>query len=330
VLEFFADGALILHNVQGGIGAQYSSAGGRLALVGPLAFFWRGDVSYEIDGSTLTLDIPALGPLARSQWTRIDRDAFFGVERVAGDFVAAGLPQLLADATTGAARDWRPDAIPVALDLQRLPSGDFATTLTFVSPADLTGLRVVVGRWGFLANELPRASWGDHALPAEFADVPLLRTRLTESGNADPLLSASLRVWSKGPVWTVTTLGAGSRQTRADLAAATGNRIVAEAPPPTTMSEEEYVAQYNAQWQAISEAFARSRATRGGGGSSWDPAAAGWSPGSSDAGGSSEPIGGGCAYSNYAACNAAAAGDLWAADRLENGTSRPSEQAWYD
>jgi TPR repeat protein len=48
---------------------------------------------------------------------------------------------------------------------------------------------------------------------------------------------------------------------------------------------------------------------------------------SSGGGGGSAPAG--CAYSSYAACNAAKAGDTWAADRIENRTSNPSEKAWY-
>ncbi|HEY8257769.1 MAG TPA: tetratricopeptide repeat protein [Gemmatimonadales bacterium] len=43
-------------------------------------------------------------------------------------------------------------------------------------------------------------------------------------------------------------------------------------------------------------------------------------------GGASGP---GCSYSNYAACNAEAAGDRWAAERIEYGRSEPSEQDWY-
>ena len=301
----------------------------RFSVSGPLAAFWRGDIAYAIDGQALTLDMPSAGALARSDWTRVQRDAFFGIAWADGDVVPTGLPKLLADATAGAARDWRSDAIPVALDLQRLPSGDFAVTLTYVSPADFTALRVIVGRWGFLPSELPRASWGDHALPTEFADAPALRARLTQDGKSDPLLSASLRVWSKGPVWTVTQISATGRQTRTDLAAPTAAAIAAEAPPPQpSMSEEEYIASYNAQWQAISEAFARSRSSSGGG-SAWDSGGGTWDFGSSG-GGAAEPASAGCAYASHAACNAAAAGDLWGADRIENGTASRSEESWYD
>lgn len=49
------------------------------------------------------------------------------------------------------------------------------------------------------------------------------------------------------------------------------------------------------------------------------------SSGGSTGGGS----GGGCSYSSPAACNAAKAGDLWAADRIENRRSNESEKAWY-
>jgi hypothetical protein len=310
------------------VNAQYDTNGGRLALQGTLGVFWRDPITYNIGGNTLTLDIPALGALARSEWTRVERDAFFGIAAVEGDTVPAKLPELVAAATAGAARDWRADAIPVALDVQRLPSGDFAATLTYVSPSDLAGLRVLVGRWGFLPTELPRASWGDHALPTEFADAPALRTRLTSDGNRDPLLRASLRVWSKGPVWTVTTLGAAGRQTRTDLVAATAARLVPEAPPPTQMDEAEYIASYNAQWDAISQAFARSRAGggSGSGGLDWEPTPG--APASSDGG--SAPAAATCAYSSYGACNAAAAGDDWAAKRIEYGSASRSERDWYE
>jgi TPR repeat protein len=49
--------------------------------------------------------------------------------------------------------------------------------------------------------------------------------------------------------------------------------------------------------------------------------------GGSSSGGAA--TGGGCGYSSYGACNAAKAGDLWAADRIERGTSSGSEKAWY-
>lgn len=329
VLEVFDNGALILHNAQGGLSAQYTLDGESFTLAGALGMFWRGPIGYTVVGDTLTLDIASLGTLSRSEWTRVQRDAFFGIERVAGDVVPANLPELLASATAGAARDWRTDAIPVALDMQRLPSGDFAVTLTFVSPNDLTGLRVIVGRWGFLPTELPRGSWGQHPLPTEFADAPALRARLTAEGNSDPLLRANLRVWSKGPVWTVTTIGADGQQTRADLAAPTAERIVAEAPPRQAMDEAEYIASYNGQWNTIVEGLERRFATRGGG-NAWSSSST-WegTPGSSG-GGSSEPAAAGCSYASHAACNAAAAGDLWAADRIENGRSDRAEQDWYD
>ncbi len=50
-------------------------------------------------------------------------------------------------------------------------------------------------------------------------------------------------------------------------------------------------------------------------------------PSSSSNGGGSAPAG--CAYSSYAARNAAKAGDTWAADRIENRRSGDSERAWY-
>jgi hypothetical protein len=93
------------------------------------------------------------------------------------------------------------------------------------------------------------------------------------------------------------------------------------------MSEEDYIAWYNAQWDAIAASFARSRGPSGGGSDPWS--FDGGYAGSSDAiGGDSG--GGGCAYSSYAACNAAAAGDLWAADRIDQGRSSASEESWYD
>ncbi len=327
VVEFFDNGWVILHNARGGLSAQYAIDGDEhFTLSGALAAYWSGDVAYEIEGDSLTLKTTVGGSHARSVWTNIQRDAFFGIDTVAGDVVPTGLPKLLADATAGAARDWRSDAIPVGLDLQRLPSGDFAVLLSFVSPVDRAGLRLTVGRWGYLASELPGAWWSDHALPTEFADAPALRARLSDDGNGDPVLSASLRVWSKGPIWSVTTSSAVGRQTRTDLAALTAAAIAREAPPQRSMSEEEYIASYNAQWQAISKAFARKRAS--GGASAWDSQSTSSEFGSS--GSAAEPAAAGCAYASHAACNAAAAGDLWGADRIENGTANQSERDWYD
>jgi hypothetical protein len=214
--------------------------------------------------------------------------------------------------------------------MSRLPSGDFAVTLTFVSPADQTGLRVIVGRWGFVPTALPRAAWDDHPLPTEFADAPALRRQLATDGKTDPLLTADLRVWSKGPIWTVTTLGAAGKQTRTDLAAATGEPIVAEAPPRQTMSEAEYIASYNAQWNTIVEGLQRRFASRGGGNGAWDSGGSWDSSGSSSDAGSSSSGASSCAYASHAACNAAAAGDLWAADRIEYGRADRAEQDWYD
>ena len=327
VVEFFDNGWMILHNAQGGLNARYAiDDDEHFTISGALAAYWSGEVAYEIEGDTLTLEITAAGSRVRSVWTNIRRDAFFGIDTVVGDVVPTGLPKLLADATAGVARDWRTDAIPVALDLQRLPSGDFAVVLSFVSPSDRAGMRLTVGRWGYFASELPRASWGDHALPTEFADAPALRARLSGDGNGDPILSASLRVWSKGPIWSVTTLSAVGRQTRTDLAAPTAAAIAPEAPPKRSMSEEEYIASYNAQWQAISKAFASKRAS--GAASAWDSQNPSSEFGSS--GGSAEPAAAGCAYESHGACNAAAAGDLWGADRIENGTASQSERDWYD
>ena len=93
------------------------------------------------------------------------------------------------------------------------------------------------------------------------------------------------------------------------------------------MDEAEYIASYNAQWDAISKAFARGRAGGGGGGGpDWEPTPG--APASSDGG--SAPAAATCAYSSYGACNAAAAGDLWGADRIENGSASRSERDWYE
>jgi hypothetical protein len=304
--------------------------GAHLTVAGSLGMFWRGPIAYTIDRDSLTLDIASLGALSRSEWTRVQRDAFFAIERVDADVVPAKLPELLAAATAGAARDWRDDAVPVALGLSRLPSGDFAVTLTFVSPRDDSGLRVIVGRWGFVPAVLPRAAWGEHPLPTEFADAPALRRGLTARGDGDPLLAADLRVWSKGPVWTVTTLGAAGKRTRTDFAAATGEPIVAEATPMQTMNEAEYIASYNEQWNRAVAGLERRFSSHAGGQGAWDGGGSWNSSGSSSDAGSSSSGAPSCAYASHAACNAAAAGDLWAADRIENGRSDRAETDWYD
>jgi hypothetical protein len=330
VLEFFDNGALILHNAQGGVAGQYSVDAEALTVGGALGMFWRGPIDYTIDRDVLTLDIASLGAMSRSEWARVQRDAFFGIEQVDGDVVPSKLPELLAAAMAGAARDWRDDAIPVALKASRLPSGDFAVTLTFVSPRDRSGLQVIVGRWGFVPSVLPSGAWGDHPLPIEFADAPELRRQLATRGNSEPLLAADLRVWSKGPIWTVTTLGAAGSRTRSDLTATTGEPIVAEAPPRKTMNEAEYIASYNAQWNAIVEGLERRFASRGGNNGVWDSGSTWDSSGSSSDSGSSSSGASSCAYASHAACNAAAAGDLWAADRIEYGRADRAETDWYD
>jgi tetratricopeptide (TPR) repeat protein len=59
-----------------------------------------------------------------------------------------------------------------------------------------------------------------------------------------------------------------------------------------------------------------------------------WSGGGGHGGGGGSEGGGaesgpGCSYTSYGACNAEAAGDRWAAERIEYGRSDPSETDWY-
>jgi len=320
VAEFFDNGWMILHNVAGGLNAQYTSSGSSLTITGALIALWPGVITYHIDGSRLIIDRAIMaGVTDHTEWTRVTRAPFFTNVVKDGDIVPTGVPTFTANMTAAVAKNWRADAVPLNLDVQRLPSGDFAIIGEFRSPQDGSGLRVTAGRWGYLLAAFPTVRWGDHALPNEFVDVPNLLQYMHSNGNSGPLLKASLWVWDHGPVWQVTTLEAGNQSKTLFYAADTGKPL-----PQGQDPQSAYIASYNAQWAAIAAATHR----RGGGGVVNPFIGAGAEQGAgpnvgSDAGG------GGCDYSDEAACNAAAVGDTWAADRLEEGTSTPEEQDWY-
>jgi tetratricopeptide (TPR) repeat protein len=89
-------------------------------------------------------------------------------------------------------------------------------------------------------------------------------------------------------------------------------------------AEREVAARVFANIQAQEEQAARDMAAM----RHWSGGGGGGGGGGSEGGGGGA-AGGGCSYSNYAACNAEAAGDRWAAERIEYGRSDPSEQDWY-
>ena len=88
--------------------------------------------------------------------------------------------------------------------------------------------------------------------------------------------------------------------------------------------EREVAERVFANIQAQEEQAARDMAAM----RSWSGGGGGGGGGGSEGGGGGAS-GPGCSYSNYAACNAEAAGDRWAAERIEYGRSEPSEQDWY-
>jgi hypothetical protein len=339
VLEFLDSGKVLLHATHGEIGAAFKGTGKTISLKdGALAKAWPGKISYRVTGKKLVIDRADNGKQDHSEWSRIDKPPLFAMKIDHGAEVPTGMPAFLASLTTKLRHYWHDDAVATSFATTRLPAGDYAMLVAFYSPADQKSVRALVTRWGITTTPMRTAS--STPLPADFKDLPALLSKERNTGKDGALLNAALVVAGNRPVWAITT--SSKKPSATDFYSATDGKVVKAAEIIPSPSAANSNSPANGAFSSLIPAMAGGAVLIGGnngfdqpspdsGGSSASAQSDTSNNGTSGepAPGETLPNGETCYYSTYAACNAAANGDTWAADRIENGTASGSEQDWY-
>ncbi|MBX3329666.1 MAG: hypothetical protein KF722_04635 [Nitrospira sp.] len=168
------------------------------------------------------------------------------------------LPELMRAATERALQ-WRPDAIPVALEFTERDVPNPAmrgpeVRFSFLSPSDSTGLFLTVTVAGATTHEVrqPR-DWGVEPLPPVFVDLPAAVRIAREHGTKGPVNRASLRIWSPSGAPAVFAWMVGNKTVNG----ASGEVI--------DYDVTGYIANYNEQWERAARGLrALMRSMRGG------------------------------------------------------------------
>ena len=177
---------------------------------------------------------------------------------------------------------------------------------------NLAAVQSEMGEWGDVADDLdhdlaeaaPNGTWHDwYVLGNGYANIGEYEKAATAYQHAEALNPQSGNVWNN--------LGVVA-QDMGETQAALNDYKQAD-----TLGNNFGGSNYNKLIALMQSAQHRS----GPGGGSYS------SGGSSGGGGGSS--GGGCGYNSYEACNAAAAGEFWSADRLDAGTASGSEEDFY-
>ena len=356
VLEFFDGGMALLSATNGELGAAFKATGSTIALKGTLARAWPGKIRYRVTGNSLAIDrTPAGGTPDHSEWARLDKAPLFALKPDHGSLVPVAMPQFLSSITDEVRRYWHDDAVATGFAATRNPAGDYALMVSFYSPGDSAALRATVTRW--LIRTTPMRASDSTALPADFKDISALLSKERDRGHKGILVNAALVNTAKRAVWAISVVSGkngatdfyaandGSRVKLAQLGIGASNNpstnnsssvpnLALMALVPGVAAVMNGAPQSNASGNTVS--FSSNRPIESFSEPSFDSESSSDSASSdnnsaSNNGYSGEPLPSGetCYYSSYAACNAAANGDTWAADRIENGTATGSEQDWY-
>ena len=156
------------------------------------------------------------------------------------------LPKLTR-AATERARQWRADAIPVAIEFQHRDAPNPAmrgpeVQLSFLSPSEGTGLNVTVTEGSARTFEhTQKVNWGTLALPPRFLDLPTVVGIARKNGMQGPVNRANLRIWSPPGAPPVLAWMVGDKTVNG----ATGEII--------DFDVTGYLARYNAQWDRAAQ-----------------------------------------------------------------------------
>ena len=177
------------------------------------------DMTYTFDGEDV-LQLP--GPSGRVTWTRVTDNMYFMTEKIGAQYVPKHLPVIVARTLFAVAKPWREDAIPVSLMVKSVPYQTFHLRLQFISPTDKAGLGVDVYKFEQKVRKHSHVTWGSHAIPTFFVDLPETIPLAQEQGVAGQLKEAMLKHWERGhQAWTLNVSGKGIA-----LEAMTGKRNI--------------------------------------------------------------------------------------------------------
>lgn len=123
------------------------------------------------------------GKLGTGKWTRVTRSPYFPEQMKSGQLVPKDIPSLVQALVANARKRWRPDAIPVTLDVSDgNPVGTpmptygvpyFKVTVTVYSPSARSGWYVTVSPFSYRVTRLPAGNPPPtQPLAAEFVDLP--------------------------------------------------------------------------------------------------------------------------------------------------------------
>jgi hypothetical protein len=139
-----------------------------------------------------------------------------------------------------AAREqWRPDAVPVRLELEAMKNLELEATLDLTSPSTGAGLRLFVTRFQVKVVPYQVPPGPVVALPAEFLDLSRAVEAALRLGYDGSVKRARLTLGPEGPTWGFQFAG-GSGKAGLVLNAVTGERV--------THDMSVVMADYNRQW----------------------------------------------------------------------------------
>jgi hypothetical protein len=183
VFEFRDDGSYVFHDAANAHAGTWNADARQWSLKSETNR-WEDGGSYRlVDRNTLELT----GRFGPSRWQRRKDPPYFATVQINGQPIPVYVPLILARTWIDVARPWRPDAIPVGLDVQRSDrNGQFLIRARFVSPAAQDGLAVDILKYQRTTFEQRRVDWGERAMPLKFVDLPAVIDLSTNEGKPGP------------------------------------------------------------------------------------------------------------------------------------------------
>jgi hypothetical protein len=240
VLELRPDGTYATH-MQGATPSdlgQYKIQGDRIGFRSAVSPRLSRDMRYAMpNANTLRLTLNTPQPVL-AEWKRSALKPVFTSIDIDGRQVPTNLPHLVVAAMEGRVLPWRPDALPISVEVKENALSRPEITLDFYSPSSGEVMRLLVSTYDVKGRVIDGARLSHLPLPVRFVDLAGILAAAKRDGVAGALNQAQMKTYSKaGPAWMLSLTGPAG----ATYSAESGTRIRGDVTG--------YVAQYEADWK---------------------------------------------------------------------------------
>lgn len=190
---------------------RYRYADGALKLESDVQARLSGVFPARLDGSRLTLTLPALPPTRQGTevvWQRSELTPAFDTTQVMGRPVPRELTRFVREAMVGVGLTWQGDALPIGLEVGYGLKGQAEVRLVLYSPASEREMMLTVTRYRVRSRDYAAQPRRRLPLPEQFVELTDVLSRARQQGLQGEFSRASLRTYDPaGPAWMLSSAG---------------------------------------------------------------------------------------------------------------------------